>query len=274
VSLSDLAWRVQFAMGAVPGLLLLCYSFVVPESPKYLPGATKILLTDSQKGDSASRLEDSHGFFHSSNLKWVAIAVILPAANQLTGINAVIFYAPKIFASAGVEGNPLLLTFALVGTWNFLSVFISLLLVDRLGRRPLMLFALAFMATAALLFSLASWEGLHIAEAYAQPLKIVAVLSFVLAFEIGPGPLFFVMATEAFPKHISKTGLSFTNGLVWIFNLLISFGFPILKNDNAAGVSGTFLIFAVAGYVSCALIFLLVPETKASKSVDPLLEET
>jgi len=196
----------------------------------------------------------------------------LPAANQLTGINAVIFYAPKIFASAGLEGNPLLWTFALVGTWNFLSVFVSFLLVDRLGRRPLILFALMLMASAALMFSIASWPNL-VEEKLAQPLEIVAILSFILAFEIGPGPLFFVMATEAFPKEISKSGLSFTNGLSWIFNLLVSFGFPILKSDNVAGISGTFLVFAGAGYVTCFLIFMLLPETKASKA-DPSNEET
>jgi len=275
LSLSDEAWRIQFALGAIPGLLLFLYSFVVPESPKYCPGSSaKILLTDSQvEPDSASRTSmEAKGFFHSSNIKWIAVGTILPAANQLTGINAVIFYAPKIFASAGLVGNPLLWTFSLVGTWNFLSVFVSFLLVDRLGRRPLILFALALMASAALLFSIASWDGL-IEEKFAQPLEIVAILSFILAFEIGPGPLFFVMATEAFPKEISKSGLSFTNGLSWIFNLLVSFGFPILKSDNVAGISGTFLIFAGAGYIACVLIFLLLPETKVSKS-DPTQEET
>jgi MFS family permease len=263
---------VQFALGALPGLLLLLYSFIVPESPKYSPHtATKILLSESQGGpDSASLGAD--GFFHSSNLKWIAVGTILPAANQLTGINAVIFYAPLIFTQAGLAGNPLLWTFALVGTWNFLSVFVSFLLVDRLGRRPLILFALAMMATAALLFSLASWDGVMEAK-IAQPLQITAILSFILAFEIGPGPLFFVMATEAFPKEISKTGLSFTNGLSWIFNLVVSFGFPILNNPNAAGSSGTFLVFAGAGYLSCFLIFLLLPETKVSKT-DPVNEET
>jgi sugar porter (SP) family MFS transporter len=275
VSLSEMAWRVQFAMGAIPGLLLLLYSFIVPESPKYSPNSSaKILLSESQgEADIASLMrQEPKGFFHSSNIKWIAVGMILPAANQLTGINAVIFYAPKIFASAGLEGNPLLWTFALVGTWNFLSVFVSFLLVDRLGRRPLILFALALMASAALLFSIASREGL-LETKIAQPLEIAAILSFILAFEIGPGPLFFVMATEAFPKEISKSGLSFTNGLSWIFNLLVSFGFPILKSDNVAGISGTFLVFAGAGYVACLLIFLLLPETKVSKT-DPTNEET
>jgi len=121
-SLSDMAWRVQFAMGAIPGLLLLLYSFVVPESPKYCPSpSTKILLSESQcEADSASKSSlETKGFFHASNIKWIAVGTILPAANQLTGINAVIFYAPKIFASAGLVGNPLLWTFSLVGTWNF-----------------------------------------------------------------------------------------------------------------------------------------------------------
>jgi len=274
VSLSDTAWRVQFALGAIPGLLLLLYSFVVPESPNYLPGTSaKILLRDNQDTDSASRMSsDTPGFFHSSNIKWIAVGTILPAANQLTGINAVIFYAPKIFADAGLEGNPLLWTFALVGTWNFLSVFVSFLLVDKLGRRPLILFALGLMASASLLFSIASWDGLMETK-LAQPLEIAAILSFILAFEIGPGPLFFVMATEAFPKEISKSGLSFTNGLCWIFNLMVSFGFPILKSPNVAGSSGTFLVFAGAGYVAMVLIFLLLPETKASK-VDPTEVET
>jgi len=217
------------------------------------------------------------------------IGIILAASQQLTGINAVIFYSPDMFKSAGFC-NTAVLTILVVGTWNLLSVFVSFVLVDKLGRRVLMLAALVMMAlglgllgTAYAAFAesddcspvnatvAAAMEyGLGANGAIGEDDKksgsakgviaIAALMLFLLGFETGPGPLFFLMATETFPEDLREPALSFTNGANWSCNIALSFLFPIVV--TAAGSAATFFIMFAFALVSIVLIFLFLPETK------------
>lgn len=204
--------------------------------------------------------------------------------------------------------NPLVLTFALVGTWNLLSVFISFALVDRLGRRPLMLGALFFMFLGAGLMSLA-YEAMP--DHKAAP-AIIAMILFIGAFECGPGPLFFLMAVEVsrqekrkhthllpiqacritsrsaslfflcvcvssprsllktFPVELRDPALSFTQSFCWICSIVVTFGFPVL--NDALGPAATFLIFACNCIVGFVLIWWKVPEPHGSSTSQKTLK--
>jgi Na+/melibiose symporter-like transporter len=213
VFIPEWKWRIQLALSALPGLAMVIVSFIMHESPVYLqslnekegllsaggmtPVASGSMSDDSelQRPDISSNSVEKQGWgalFSRPNLKYVAIAMILSSSQQLTGINAIIFYAPGIFKDANMA-NPLVLTIAVVGTWNLLSVFISFVLVDRLGRRTLMLGALAVMTVGSGLMALA-YEAF---PSQKGPVAILALLLFVGAFECGPGPLFFLMAVES-----------------------------------------------------------------------------
>jgi hypothetical protein len=179
------------------------------------------------------------GLCRSINLRWVLLALILAAGNQLTGINAVIYYAPRIFVDAGFESRALVLTIAVVGVWNLVSVLISMPLIRHFPRRTLMLVATGIMTLGVALMAVSS---AFFAAHRAIP-SILAILLFVFGFELGPGPLFFVLAAEAFPSPILHAGLSLSNQMAWLFNVAVSFLFPLM--NVALGTAGTFGVFVL-----------------------------
>jgi len=204
-------------------------------------------------------LSPQHGgwteLFSRKGAKSLFVAFVLAMAAQMTGINAIIFYAPNILKDADLS-NVLLVTILVVGVWNLLAVFISFALVDKLGRRPLMLGALIVMTIGTGILSLAYFAF----PANKSAIAILSIILFIGAFECGPGPLFFVMASESFPDSIREEGLSAANAMAWIFNIIISFGFPVV--NDAAGSAAVFLIFTIAAALSVFLIFFFLPETK------------
>lgn len=290
---SEWAWKLQFAFSALPGLFLFLVSFIMHESPVYLESlgeherlhhhpidssletisadhgvldAARASSSPAAPGGGSVRKLGYKELFSLPNMKWVVVGLILAGSSQLTGINAIIFYAPKIFTDAGMA-NPLVLTFAVVGSWNLLSVFISFALVDRLGRRPLMLGALAFMFLGAGLMSLA-YEAFNAHKAVPA---ILAMILFIGAFECGPGPLFFLLAVESFPEELRDPALSFTQSTCWIFSIIVTFGFPVI--NDALGPAATFAIFAGNCVISFVLIFVYIPETGTKKSSTTLDED-
>lgn len=271
-------WQLQFGLGAIPGFMMMIVSLFITET---LSSATFKPLTTEDGGIShvvANQDEESQAVNHANGsdapvngwkelfsrdgLKWLYIGTILSIANQLTGINAIIFYAPKIFTDAGLS-NVLILSFSVVGTWNLMTVFISFALVDKLGRRPLMLGALVLMTIATFILGLA----------YATfpdkkgPIAILSILLFIAGFECGPGPLFFLMAVETFPLRLREQALSYSNAMAWVWNIIVTFGFPVF-NDNAGPVA-TFFTFAGFGVISVLLVFLSLPETKNNSDHSP-----
>jgi len=272
--LSDWQWQLQFGLGGIPGVLLIILSRMIPESIAYrrpldgdmnadLENVAYVPMAGSIDDPSASpspNIDSSirggwRELFSKKGLGSLFIALVLAMAAQLTGINAIIFYAPNILKDAGLN-DVLVLTIAVVGVWNLVSVFISFALVDRLGRRPLMLMALVLMSLGTGLLSLA-YEAF---PAHKSVIAIISILMFIGAFECGPGPLFFLMASESFPESVREEALSVANALAWIFNIMISFGFPVV--NDAAGSAAVFFIFTIAGVVSGTLIFFFLPETK------------
>mmetsp|Transcript_3153 Transcript_3153/g.4238 ORF Transcript_3153/g.4238 Transcript_3153/m.4238 type:complete len:494 (+) Transcript_3153:45-1526(+) len=212
-------------------------------------------------------VEDSSSWFRlfcsPEGTKWAKIAIGLAVTSQLTGINVVIYYSPQIFAEAHIK-NELLATFSVVGLWNFLSVFVSTLFVDRVGRKPLMVVGLLLMTVASFLLALV-FGSLNEAT-MKSTLAICCILVYIFGFEIGPGALFFLLASEVFPRSFRGGGISFANLLSWIFNICVSFGFPILS--SVAGLSCMFYTLAGVGTLSVVFTYWILPETKGTRSVD------
>ena len=197
------------------------------------------------------------------NFKWWILIFVLPATQQLTGINAVVLYGPKIIKSGGFK-DFLLVTFLCIGLWNLLSVFVSSALIERMGRRTLMLVGLCGMALSLL--------GLGMVFAIlplGDPTRGISALAFIMGylffFEVGPGPLFFVMASESFPESIKSNAIGLANGASWIYNIMVVFLFPSLtkvfgdpedptEGDIMSGTATMFIVFSVV----CAGCFYVV----------------
>ena len=262
-------WHLQFGLGAIPGALLAIASRIVPESPAFLEQKRvqdeSIAMRSNRQGEAHHSLahyssqtdaqpQSMSMLFKGANLKWVLIGLILAMGNQLTGINAIIFYSPAIFKEAGFH-NTLVMQFSVVGVWNLLTVFISFALVDRLGRRPLMLVSLACMALATFILGTAY----AFFPAQKATIAIFSIMLYIGAFECGPGPLFFLLAVETFPPHVQKSALGLANGFAWSFNILVSFTFPVV--NQMIGPASTFYLFSAITVACLFMVHLYLPET-------------
>ena len=151
-------WHLQFGLCALPGVLLVILSQLMPESASFLAKASALAspINPAPAGDespttAAPSAAGQWGLlFSGSGLRWVGVAIILSVANQLTGINGIVFYAPSIFKTQFPK-DALTLTFTAVGGWNFLSVFISFFLIDRFSRKSLLIVTLTLMTIGTLL---------------------------------------------------------------------------------------------------------------------------
>jgi SP family arabinose:H+ symporter-like MFS transporter len=237
------------------------YNYVSPSgAASGLPASSSHLYSSSVtfKGEKVS-------MFTFAGLRWWLVGIILASCNQLTGINGIMFYAPEILSDAITGVDPLILTFTVIGLWNFLSVFVSLLLVDRFSRHALMLSSLVVMIGGCCLLATADLHAFGHGTGKTAA-SIIALVSYILAFECGPGPLFWIMAAETYPDDIADVALSVTNVLCWAANILISFTFPFL--NNVLGSAGTFYLLGGIGVITFIGVQFCVPRKSTMNDGD------
>jgi MFS transporter, SP family, galactose:H+ symporter len=271
------SWRIAFGLGAVPpGILFFAALVFIPESDKWLSKqdaehATQRLLNPDamDRVDYASdgltpapSTADSKGgwsglFSRHHGLK-ILLGIVLSASVQLTGINALIMYMPSIFENAGFEKTLSPILTIVGGAANFVATFPALLLVDRLGRRPLLLSGLMLM-----LVSMATVAGIMIRGDMTATLAWVvfgAILAFQVGFELSPGTLFWIILGEVFPSSVRDQANSLVNVVNWIFNVIIVFFYPPLA--SAVGVGYSLLIFSIVNILVLIVLFFMYKETK------------
>eukprot|EP01133_Synstelium_polycarpum_P003518 gene3518-4021_t len=252
-------YRWMFAFGAIPGILLLVLSFMIPESSVWIDKqssheSSQLMLNKDQssKVGIGALLSSRMGRFS------LFIGCVLAINNQLTGINAFMYFSPSIFETAGITGDngPMIATMCLVG-WNVITTFIATFMINRIGRRRLMLYSSVVMIVSclglALLFLLVKGTTLGI-------LSIVLLFVFIAGFEAGAGPLFWMMAIEIFPEEMRDIGSSLLNALQWIFNIALSFSF--LSLVKLIGQSAIFWIFGGTGIGCLIIMFFYLPDTQ------------
>ena len=245
------------------------------ETPKQVSVSVVYSSKESGKTNTTGKTDATawRALCSCDGMKYVIIAVGLAMAQQLTGINVFMFYGPKMFAAAGVPPDSILLvTMCAIGGWNLASVFVSFAFIDKLGRRPLLLGSLSVMAVATIMSGIA-YSIENLATTPKAVIQILAIMLFIGGFESGPGPIFFVVASESFTDHIKSQGLTLCNVLAWAFNIAIVFAFPLM--DASIGAGNTQFVLAGIAVVSFCIIFFRVPETKsvskeAAKDADNL----
>eukprot|EP01132_Coremiostelium_polycephalum_P005982 gene5982-7453_t len=257
-------YRWMFGIGCAPGFFLLGLIPLIPESFKWkekklIKESTFLLLNnDSNNFGIKSLLSKPIGRFA------LFIGCILAINNQLTGINAFMFFSPSIFETAGISGGSgsMIATICLVG-WNVITTLISTFLIDRLGRRKLMLFGSLVMTIScialAILFLTIKGTALGV-------LSIVLLFIFIAGFEAGAGPLFWIMVIEIFPEEMRDIGSSILNAIQWIFNIALSFSF--LQLVTLIGQSAIFWIFGGIGLGTIRLRFCRNEKTTDSNHAE------
>ena len=272
------AWRWMLGLGALPGVILAAGMLVLPETPRWLAGhgqgeAARDALRRLRgagvdieaelaelKADlrKETRLSAENRLRHVSARLPLIVGVGLAVFQQVTGINTVIYFAPTIFQSAGLSSSSAaILATAGIGVVNVLATIVAIWLVDRVGRRKLLLTGLVGMALSLALLALGFAFGSGAALGWLIALSLAA---YVGSFAIGLGPVFWLLISEFFPLAIRGRGMSAATIANWLANLVVALTF--LNLVEVLGTPGAFLLYAVLTVAAFVFAFRLVPETR------------
>jgi len=273
---SQLTWRWMFGVGMVPAVLLILAVLILPESPRWLlvkglkEKARDVLRlmqgthdVDDQVTAIETGLAQQTGRWTDLLMPAFRLALIaglgVAAIRHTTGVAIATFWAPELFRLAGFSSRSVDLM-GTVGVGIVYVVFglVGLWLVDRLGRRPLMLWGLAGMCV--MLVMLAITFQLPNMTGWSGMLAVAAFLAFVMAFTAGPGVVVFLLVSELLPLRIRALGMGIANLILWGTYLISTLSFPILI--GLVGDSGTFLVYGALCAVSFLFMHAFVPETK------------
>jgi sugar porter (SP) family MFS transporter len=276
----DNNWRWMFATGIIPSVLFFTGLFFIPESPRWLYkagrkdeslkvltriGGSEIAAAEIKEiaetfkaGEASVKLAE---LFKPSRRKVMIVGFFLAVLVQVSGINTVVDYAPKILMSVGVEIKNALLQTSLIGLINGLFTFVAIFLIDKTGRRKLYLIGSMGMTVTLFLLSITYFfklEGIF---------TLICILMFIAFFAACIGPVFWTLVSEIFPNRIRGKALAFASFTQWVFNFLVVLLFPhFLKT---VGGTATFLFLAVMSGLQWMFTYLNVPETKG-KSLEEI----
>ncbi len=268
------AWRWMLGVEAVPALIYTVLCFAIPESPRWLiarkgdrasgvAGAApdrarrrprpRSRLTANVIRASASDREVAAKFWTRRLRVPILLAFLVAFFNQLSGINAVLYFAPRIFEMAGLGAQAALLQSIGIGVTNLIFTFVGLWLIDRLGRRTLLqIGSFGYIAS----LGLTSWA--FFTGHYA--IVPACIFAFIAAHAVGQGAVIWVLISEIFPTRYRAEGQALGSFTHWIFAALLTTFFPIMVTAFAPGL--VFLFFTVMMAIQLLWVALMVPETK------------
>ncbi|QCR24973.1 sugar porter family MFS transporter [Pontibacter sp. SGAir0037] len=267
----DEVWRSMFGLEALPAVLFLIGLLFVPESPRWLiqkgrvaegigilsrissrPEAEKDALSiqHTLKQETGSYKE----LFAPGMRKALWIGLLLPLFSQFSGVNAVIYYGPRILNDAGIDMSNALMGQVIFGLANFLFTLIAVWKVDKLGRRPLYLIGSAGATVSLFLTGYSFYSG------GSNLLLLVSIIVFLACFAFSIGPLKFVVAAEIFPNKVRGRALALSIMVMWVADTIVGQITPIFLASYGAAV--TFWFFAAFCLIAFWVVYKMVPETK------------
>lgn len=266
-------WRWMFASQALPSVLFLGFMFLVPESPRWLikkvreKEANVILIKLGSPEYSKLEMEaiiESFQQSYKEKLKnlWLPsyrpvlwMGIIIAAFQQITGINAILYYAPEIFKKAGVNNENALLQTIGIGIITLLFTLVSIWVIDKVGRKILLLIGCIVMGLS--LIGVAACFHFQYFENY---LALLFLMFYVAGFSASLGPVTWVILSEIFPNRIRGLALSLCTLLLWIADFATSFSFPVL--NEKLGVEIPLLLFSALCFIYYFFIKRKFQETK------------
>ena len=268
---TQMGWRWMLGAEVIPAIAFLGLIAVSPESPRWLvmqgkaDEARNILnrwltsdMTDYELKSIKDTISQESGrfseLFEKRFRKPLIAALGLMIIQQFCGINAIIYYSTRIFASAGAGLADAFMSTVVVGFVNMIFTLVAIGFVDKAGRRPLLVFGLAgqffALSTVAMLFGNGSESSL----------LLIAVLLFIASFAMSIGPIGWLFASEVFPGRIRGRAMSLASFTIWVSTFIVAQTFPML--NEGIGASNTFWIYAAVSLFGLLFVTFLVPETK------------
>jgi SP family sugar:H+ symporter-like MFS transporter len=281
----------MLGLAAVPSLILLLGMFFMPETPRFLvrtgdeEEAREVLDEVTQDGAPREEQADSKieeirevdekedaGGFEMLKAAWVrpalVVAIGLAVFQQFIGINTIIYYAPTTLTSVGFGDEAAIYANLVIGTLNVVMTVIAIRLIDRVGRKPMLLTGLVGMVTSLTVLGLSS-ELLAKPNSAGDPAAVVTLIclaGFIVSFAATWGPVVWVMLPEVLPLSVRGTAMGVAVCLHWAANFLVSQTFPIMLDSWGPGP--VFLGYAVMGVLAFVFVKALVPETKGRSLED------
>ena len=265
------AWRWMLGVEAIPAFAYATLVWLVPESPRWLlirrndrDSARKIFQTINPASDPDEEIDrilrdhevsdQKESIFMQKYRFPLMLAFLIAFFNQFSGINAFLYYAPRIFEIAGLEKSSALLSSVGIGLTNLIFTFVGMFLIDRIGRRQLMyagsvgyILSLSLIALAFFL----DWKGMAVPG---------FLFLFIAAHAIGQGTVIWVFIAEIFPNHLRAKGQAFGSSVHWILAAIIPSLMPVLI--KVIGITSVFALFAFMMVLQLIFVWRMMPETK------------
>jgi len=271
--IGDEAWRWMLGIEAVPALIFAVMCFGLPESPRWLitnggdrEGAISVFgrimpdASDEQLNSladevsaSVTKVGNTEKFFSSRLKKPIKLAFLIAFFNQVSGINAVLYFAPRIFEMTGLGENAAMLQSVGIGITNLIFTFVGLWLIDRLGRRTLLVIgSFGYIGSLGLCAWAFNTENFAFVPAF--------IFAFIAAHAVGQGAVIWVFISEIFPNRDRASGQAFGCFTHWICAALLTLFFPIMVERFSPEIVFGFFTFMMV--LQLIWVFLMVPETK------------
>ena len=270
-NVGDHSWRFMLGVQAIPSVAFLLFLFRVPESPRWLllhgrldegREVLRIINPTTVEADVAAILTSQSLAGQQSESLWAAqyrtpvlLAVAFAFFNQVSGINAIIYYAPRIFEMTGLGQGAALLSSAGIGLVNFAFTLLGVNVIDRFGRRTLML-----IGSVGLIATLALVARAFYYEQFGGVLVPVLLFVYIAFFAFSQGAVIWVFISEIFPNAVRAKGQALGSSTHWVMATVIAFTFPYFAEHLGGG--HTFAFFAVMMVLQLLFVWRFMPETK------------
>lgn len=268
------SWRYMLGIMAVPAFLFYVLLKKIPESPRWLSlhkghgQAQKVfdeLGLQAPANIEGEKTDKKVSLFQFKYAKPIAFAVLLAFFNQMTGINAILYYAPRIFEMAGFDAQLSYLQPIFIGGTNVVFTFLGMSIIDKFGRKKLLLLG----AVGMFVFLLLTAFGLK--GDGDSSFLLFYIIGFIGAFALSQGAVIWVFLAEIFPNEVRAKGSSLGSATHWIFAALISWVFPVIVEGVKDGGYYIFMFYAIMVVLSFVFV-LFLPETKG-KSLEEMRDE-
>lgn len=266
------AWRWMVGVEAIPAVLYILFALSLPKSPRWLMSqsreeeAREVLKIIDEDADIDKQIAELSSHSHSQDSSEtifmkkyrypLILAFLIAFFNQASGINAFLYYAPRIFEEAGLGESTALLSSIGIGVTNLIFTLLGVFLIDKLGRKTLMyigsigyIISLSLVSAAFFL----GWSGMAVP---------IFLFIFIAAHAIGQGSVIWVFISEIFPNHLRASGQSFGSSTHWILAAIIPSLIPFLFNHPMIGAGKVFLFFAIMMVFQLLFVAFMMPETK------------
>jgi sugar porter (SP) family MFS transporter len=266
-------WRWMLGVAGIPAFIFFSLLFIIPESPRFLIKIGQIakareILERIEVSFIEEEIEEiilsmgtsagsKQSLFSRKYFKPISIAFLVAMFNQFSGINAILYYAPRIFELSGLTNADSMFQSILIGVTNGIFTILGMALIDRVGRKKLLIIGSIGMSVClglvGMTFYTRDFSGYGI---------LIYLLVYIMFFAFSTGAVIWVLIAEIFPNSVRGKGQSLGSFTHWFFAALITFLFPVVEKLSQCGVSYAFMFFSVMMIVQVIVVWKYFPETK------------